>query len=171
MSESTPEPTPATPSGSPSTNQVVETLKSADRLDLGIIGAGLLAFLGSLLPYYTVTVEVFGTSATGSGTAWGSGFFGWFGALLAVAGAGVLLAKLLGVALPFPERLTVLGLFAGALLFTLLALVVFPGAGCNDFGLDGACDGYDEGHGFGYWLALLATIAGTALAAMRRSAD
>jgi hypothetical protein len=29
----------------------------------------------------------------------------------------------------------------------------------------------DEGHGFGYWLALLATLAGAALAAVRRSAD
>ena len=29
----------------------------------------------------------------------------------------------------------------------------------------------DQGHGFGYWLALLASIAGPALAAVRRSAD
>ncbi len=28
----------------------------------------------------------------------------------------------------------------------------------------------DEGHGVGYWLALLSTLAGSALAAVRRSA-
>ncbi|WP_374454046.1 hypothetical protein [Nocardioides sp.] len=171
MSESTPEPTPATPSGSPSTHQAVDTLKSADRLDLGIIGAGVLAILGSLLPYYTVSVDILGVSNGDSVTAW-HGFFGWFGALLALAGAAVLVAKLLGVGLPFPARTTVLGLFAGAVLCTVLALFVFPGGSCDDALIGGDfCDAIDQGHGFGYWLALLATIAGTALAAMRRSAD
>lgn len=170
----TPEPTPqpgSTPSASSPANEAVETLKKADRLDLGIIGAGAVAFIASLLPYYTVSVEIFGTSASDSGSAWSGGFLGWFGALLALAGAGVLVAKLLGVALPVPPRTTVLGLFAGAVLFTLLALFVFPGGGCDDLGIDGACDAVNEGRGFGYWLTLLATIAGTALAAMRRSAD
>ena len=136
-----------------------------------IIGAGVLALLGSLLPYYTVSVEFLGASAGGSGNAWSGGFLGWFGALLALAGAGVLVAKILGVSLPVPARTTVLGLFAGAAVLTLLALFVFPGGGCDDLGIDGVCDGVDEGRGFGYWLALLATIAGTALAAVRRSAD
>ena len=55
---------------------------------------------------------------------------------------------------------------------TLLALVVTPGGDCDDIAfMDGVCDAIDRGHGFGYWLALLATIAGTALAAVRRSAD
>ena len=90
---------------------------------------------------------------------------------LALAGAGVLVARILGVSLPVPARTTVLGLFAGAAVLTLLALFVFPGGGCDDLGIDGVCDGVDEGRGFGYWLAGLATIAGTALAAVRRSAD
>ena len=85
------QPTPASsgrPSGSSQANEAVETLKKANPLDLGIIGAGVLAFLGSLMPYYTISVEVFGTSAGGSGNAWSGGFLGWFGALLALAGAG-----------------------------------------------------------------------------------
>ena len=172
----TPEPTPES-TGQPASGansqatEAIETLKQADRLDLGIIGAGVLALLGSLLPYYTVSVEFLGASAGGSGNAWSGGFLGWFGALLALAAAGVLVARLLGVSLPVPARTTVLGLFAGAAVLTLLALFVFPGGGCDDLGIDGVCDGVDEGRGFGYWLALLATIAGTALAAVRRSAD
>ncbi|NYE36375.1 hypothetical protein F4692_001479 [Nocardioides cavernae] len=173
--EPTPDPTPASspsdPSGSAQANAAVETLKNAHRLDLGIIGAGLVAFIASLLPYYTVSVELFGASASDSGNAWSGGFLGWFGALLALVGAGVLVARILGVALPFPVRTTVLGLFAGAALLTLLALFVFPGGGCDDLGIDGICDSVDEGRGFGYWLTLLATLAGTGLAAVRRSAD
>ena len=171
----TPEPTPESSQPAPGANsqatEAIETLKRADRLDLGIIGAGVLALLGSLLPYYTVSVEFLGASAGGSGNAWSGGFLGWFGALLALAGAGVLVARILGVSLPVPARTTVLGLFAGAAVLTLLALFVFPGGGCDDLGIDGVCDGVDEGRGFGYWLALLATIAGAALAAVRRSAD
>lgn len=174
--EPTPEPTPApsappASSGSTSANEAVETLKSADRLDLGIVGAGLLVFLGSLLPYYTVSVDFLGVSDSASVTAW-HGFFGWFGALLALAGSGVLVARLLGVGLPVPVRTTVLGLFAGAVLCTVLALFVFPGGSCEDIPFAGGsvCDAIDQGHGFGYWLALLASVAGLALAAVRRSA-
>ena len=171
--EPTPEPTPtsSTSAGATSAGGAVDTLKSADRLDLGIIGAGVLVFLGSLLPYYTVSVDILGSSTGASVNAW-HGFFGWFGALLALAGAAVLVAKLLGVGLPVPVRTTVLGLFAGAVLCTVLALFVFPGGGCDDAFLGGSvCDAIDQGHGFGYWLALLASIAGLALAAVRRSAD
>ena len=79
-------------------------------------------FLGSLLPYYTVSVEGFGSSASSSVNAW-HGFFGWFGAVLALAGAALLVATLLGVALPLPVpvRTAVLGLFGLAAVCTLLA--------------------------------------------------
>jgi len=66
----------------------------------------------------------------------------------------------------------VLGLFGLATLCLLLALFVTPGEGCDDSLLGGdLCDAIDQGHGIGYWLALLAVIAGTALSAVRRSAD
>ncbi len=187
MSESTPgteptpdpaaEPTPtaSTPptgsSSSSSANDAVATLKGADRLDLGTIGAGVLVFLASLMPYYTLSVEGLGGVGEGSVNAW-HGFFGWFAALCALAGAGVLVAKILGVALPVPVRTTVLALFGLAAVCTLVALFTSPFPGCDDALLGGAfCDVYDRGHGFGYWLALLASIAGVALAAVRRSAD
>ena len=173
-----PEPAPTPQQGSSSSSSssfdaaaATQTLKSADRLDLATIGAGVLAFVGSLLPYYTVSVEGFGSSASSSANAW-HGFFGWFGALLALAAAALLVARLLGVALPVPVRTAVLALFGLAAACTLLALFVTPGGDCDDIVvLEGVCDAIDQGHGFGYWLALLATLGGTALAALRRSAD
>jgi hypothetical protein len=112
-----------------------------------------------------------GGGVSESASAW-HGFFGWFGALCAVVAAAVLAAHLYGVTMPFPVRLVVLALFAVALLCTLLALFVYPGEGCEEieFMSKEVCDSFDEGRGIGYWLALLSTAAGTALAAMRRSA-
>ena len=158
---------------SDSSQQTRPSLAEAHRFDLGIAGAGLLAFIGSFLPYYTVSVDMMGFSASVSANAW-HGFFGWFGALLALAGAALLVVRLLGVALPLPVpvRTAVLALFGLAAVCTLLALVVTPGGDCDDIAfLDTACDMIDQGHGVGYWLALLATVGGTALAAVRRSAD
>ena len=140
----------------PGANETVETLRQADRFDLGTIGAGALVLLGSLLPYYTVSVDVLGSESSTSANAW-HGFFGWFGALLALAAAVVLVLHIMGQALPVPVRTTVLGLMGAGLLCTILALFINPYNGL-----------LDTGHGFGYWLALLATIAGTALAGMRR---
>ena len=169
MSEHTPDPTPAGTGSTPDASAAVEALKGADRLDLATIGAGLLAFVASLMPYYTVSVKGFGGS---SATAW-HGFFGWFGVLCAVAAAVLLTLKIVGVSLPIPVRTAVLGLFGVATACTLLALLVFPGGGCDDglFVGDSVCDMVDEGHGVGYWVALLSVGAGTALAAMRRGAE
>lgn len=153
-------------------NEAVATLKKGNPLDLATVGAGLLVFLASLLPYYTVSVDGFGSTASSSANAW-HGFFGWFGALLALAAAVVLVLHLLGRALPVPVplRMLVLSLFAAAAVSTLLALFVFPGGGCDDSLFGGSiCDIVDQGHGIGYWLALLASVAGTALAALRRTA-
>ena len=153
---------PTTPASTPgNTGGGAAALQSADRLDLGTIGVGVLAFLASLMPYYTVSFKAFGVSSSGSVNAW-HGFFGWFGALCALAAAVVLLLHLMGQALPVPVRTTVLGLMAAALVCTILALFIFPGGDVSGVGID-------TGHGFGYWLALLCTLAGTVLAGMRRS--
>jgi hypothetical protein len=52
------------------------------------------------------------------------------------------------------------------LLCLILALFIFPGGGCPSAnGLGGLhCD---TGRGFGYWLAVLAVLAGLGLAVMR----
>jgi hypothetical protein len=161
----TQEPTsPAAGPGKPAnTGGGAAALQSANRLDLGIVGAGVIAFLASLMPFYTVSVKGFGG---GSVNAW-HGFFGWFGCLVALAAAVVLLLHLMGQALPVPVRTTVLAGFGIATVCLVLALFVFPGGGCDDAGM-GICDAIDTGHGFGYWLALLASIAGTVLAFQRK---
>jgi hypothetical protein len=142
-------------------DQVKVAFQNANRLDLGIIGAGVLAFIFSLFPYYTVSVKGFGPLGGGSLSAW-HGFFSWFGVLLALAGAVLVTLPLLGVRLGIPTRIAALGAFAAATLCTLLALFVDPagGAGVLDFG-----------RGFGYWATLLMVIAGTVLCVMRKDAN
>jgi hypothetical protein len=129
---------------------------SAHPLDLAQMGIGVLLFIASLLPFYSYSIAAF----SGSVTAW-HGFFGWFGVLLGMAAAGVLAAVVFGE-LPIPSvRTVVLALFAGSAFFLLLALFVVPGGDYSALGLN-------SGHSFGYWLALLLSLAGTLLAYLRK---
>lgn len=162
------QPTSRGPSGM-SGDQMKTTLQNAHKYDLGIIGAGVLTFIFSLLPYYTVSVSGGpGLNFSESGSAW-HGFFGWFATLLALAAAVVIVLHLLGVTLPVPTRMTVLGLFAAALLCTIIAFFVFPGSpDCQ--GIKECEDALDLGRGIGYWLSLLAIIGGLALSVMRKDA-
>lgn len=134
--------------------------QGADKLDLGIIAAGVIAFLASFMPFYTASVGNAAFHVSANASAW-HGFFGWFGILCCLAGAVVATLALLDVALPMPAGLTVLGAFALGTLCLILALFVFPGGGC------GGVPGCDTGHGFGYWLALLVGLVGTGLAYLR----
>lgn len=110
---------------------------------------GLLAFIDSFLPWWSVTVGPFSNSESG----WGVGFAGWFAVLLLLA-IGVL------VALPaFGQSVTVRGGYAafgsGALLATILILIrwlTYPTAS-DGFGSAGA----DFGTYIGLILALVAT--------------
>jgi hypothetical protein len=130
------------------------------RADWAVLGAGVLTLLFSFFDYYTYSVSIAGYSASSSASAW-HGFFGWFGALSALAGSGALFAEQTG-RLPanVPGRLATLGGFALATLCTLLALVIFPGAGYGG-------DGVHAGHGFGYWASLLLVLAGLGLSYRR----
>jgi hypothetical protein len=141
------------------------TLQGANRLDLGILAAGLVAFIASLLPFYTVSVSAGGVGASGSVSAW-HGFFGWFGVLVALATSVAVALVLFGVVkLPMPLHQVAAGGFGLAVLCLLLALFVDPSGGCSGAGAFGVhCD---IGRGFGYWLALLAALAGAGLAVVR----
>jgi hypothetical protein len=131
-------------------------VQNANPLDLAQIGLGVVIFIASLLPYYTYS---FGRGLGGSLSAW-HGFFSWFAVLLTLGAVGVLVARLVaGVVIP-NVRLIVAGLFGVAALFTLLSLFVVPGGGFDGFG-------YDTGHGFGYWLALLCSFGAAGLAGVR----
>ncbi len=166
-------------SGSPnismSGDQVKRAVQSAHTYDLGIMAAGLLAFLFSLFPFYSYGLNLGGLTGGISGleqstsvTAW-HGFFGWFGVLLALAGAVVVALSVFGMRLGIPTRLAALGAFAAATLCLLLALFVIPGkADCQGIS---ACEGaVSYGHSFGYWATLLVVIGGLVLCVLRREA-
>ncbi len=156
--QAAPPPRPA--NTSMSSDQMKVAFQNANRLDLGIIAAGIFAFIFSLFPYYTVSVKGLGGLGGGSISAW-HGFFGWFAVLLALAGAVIVVLPLLGVRLGIPTRLAALGAFAVATLFTLLALFVDP---ANGGGL------VNIGRGFGYWATFVMIIAGLVLCVMRKDA-
>ncbi|MDX6296546.1 MAG: hypothetical protein QOI51_403 [Nocardioidaceae bacterium] len=146
--------------GGYSSDQMKAAVQGTDRYDLGIIGAGERAFRLSLIPgYYTASVPGFSDNFN----AW-HGFFGWFAALLALVGAGLLAARLFAnVTLPVPLRLTVLGLFGAAFVFTIIAGLTW--AGLDTHGVD---VGKYTGHGVIYWLSLIVILAGGALAFLRK---
>jgi hypothetical protein len=168
-------PTPPAQSSAPAAggsqydfNQAKSTLQGAHKFDLGIMGAGLIAWIAGFLPFYTASVSVSGIGgASTSGTAY-HGFFGWFAVWVALAGAVVVALALFKVVSSFPMPLYQIAAaaFGLALLCLILALFIFPGGGCDgSSGLGGfKCD---TGHGFGYWLALLAVLAGLGLSVMR----
>jgi hypothetical protein len=183
MSETpqTPPPVEPPPSGSGGTSgraaggynadQMKSAVQGANPYDLGIIAAGVLAFIFSLFAYYTISVNVSGLGAgSDSASAW-HGFFGWFAALLAVAASAVLAATLFAkVKLPFPVRLSVLIAYGVALLCVILALFIIPGkVDCN--GISQCEDAYDYGHGVGYWISLIVILVGTVLAFLRKDAE
>ncbi|MEO6503697.1 MAG: hypothetical protein ABIQ09_17515 [Jatrophihabitantaceae bacterium] len=139
---------------------------SVNPLDWGIIAAGLVAFIFSTFKYFTYKVEIPPFSQKVSFSAW-HGVLAPIATLLAV-GAAVLLALHLiaKMQLAFPVRLVVLGAFALASLLLLLVLFVIPG---NSGGVNAGAFGIkiEKGHGIGYWVSLLAVLAGTALSFKR----
>src|SRR4030081_2465177 len=58
------------------------------------LGAGLLAFIASFLPWYSFSA--LGGVYSVSANAWSLGFAAWFPVLLLLAGAGLMLAQQLG---------------------------------------------------------------------------
>lgn len=151
-----------TPAGSASSRSpMANPLAGAHKFDLAQIGLGVLLLIASLMPFYSYSVSSNGVDYGGASFSAWHGFFGWFGVLLGVAAAGVLAAALFGnVAIP-SLRLIVLGLFGASAVCLLLALFIIPGGGYD-------APGFSSGHSFGYWLALLCALGGTALAFMRK---
>ena len=157
-----------TGSSSMSGGEMKAAFAGAHKFDLAIMGAGVLMFIWSLLPYYTVSFDGgAGFSSSGSVTAW-HGFFGWFGALCALGAAILLVLPLLNVRMTIPTRQVVLGLLGFATLCVVIAFFVIPGGDCQ--GIQVCEDAIDFGHGVGYWLSLLTVIGATALAFMRKDA-
>ena len=138
--------------------------KNVNSLDWGIIGAGLVAFVFSTFSFFTYKVEFAGLSQKGSTSAWHGGLAP-LAILLALLGAGLLAVHVMGQLSPaIPVRTVVLGFFALASLLLLLALFVVPGntGGVGAFGIK-----INKGHGVGYWISLLAVLAGAGLSFKR----
>ena len=135
------------------------------RSEWAILAAGVLALLCSFFDYYTFSYSAAGFSVSASLNAW-HGLFGWLGALAAFGGAAVLAAQLTGrlpATLPLPAPRLALAGFGIGTLCVVLAFFVHPGDGYAGIG-------FHAGHGFGYWLSLIADVSGLALC-YRRAAS
>jgi hypothetical protein len=149
--------------GGMTADQFKSAVQGANQFDLGIIAAGVLAFLLSFFPYYTASFGGFSDSES----AW-HGFFGWFAALVALAVAVLLALRMFGTNVldPAMTRLASLAGFGVSLICVILAFFVTPGiGGCGSF-----CDGIDFGRGFGFWASAIVIIGGTVLAFLRKDA-
>ncbi|HVK22091.1 MAG TPA: hypothetical protein VM677_12090 [Actinokineospora sp.] len=121
------------------------------------IGAGALAFIASLLPWYSYSFDagVPGFSTSGSLSAWGVGILGWLPVLMLVAAGVIVLLPHLGNAVANATTIW-LGLAGGAVVLILIRWLTLP----DDGGLGGlAGSGYSSGAGFGLIVGLLAAVA------------
>src|SRR5215213_4386614 len=129
-------------------------VKRVTPLEWAGIGAGVLAFLVSFFPWYSIDFEGFGG---GSLSAWNSGFLARFSVLLLMVAAGLILAPHFGVKV---DRLSLiwLSLAAAAAVFIVIRWLTLPDdGGLGDVGLLGD-SGIDSGAGFGLIVGLLAAI-------------
>lgn len=129
-------------------------VKRVSTLEWAGIGAGLAAFVFSLLPWYSVSYAGIG----GSLSAWNSGFIAWFPMLLVLVAGGLLLATHFGVKV---DRLPLiwLSLAAVAVVLVLLRWLTLPDdGGLGDLGTLGGPSGFESGAGIGLILGLIAAI-------------
>jgi hypothetical protein len=139
-------------------------------LDWIVVGAGVLAYISSFLPWYSYSVSVslfrFEQSTTANVNAWNAGFGAWFSVLLLVVAGGVVLASTMGLRLPTARSLITLGLSALAFVTILLRWATFPDTDGRQGDLGdidvGGFLAASSGAGFGLYLGLIAAIAAAA---------
>jgi hypothetical protein len=130
--------------------------------DIGVLGAGLVVFISSFLPWYGVKFDRF----SHSWSAWHSGFLAWFPILLCLAIAGLVAAQVLG-----RFRMPPVGPIPPALVFTIasgfaLLLIVIRWATLPDVPTYLDSD-VKSGARAGLFLGLFAVLALTAFTALR----
>jgi hypothetical protein len=103
-------------------------VKRVTTLEWAGIGAGVLAFIVSFLPWITVDFgDEFGDlgiSTSVSGGAWDAGFLAWFSVLLLLAAAVVVILPHFGTQVP-QRSMIWLGLSAVAFVFILLRWLTY----------------------------------------------
>ena len=127
--------------------------------DIGVMGAGVLVFIFSFLPWYSVTLTnpFGGPDFSESANAWDVEFRGWFPILLCIAVA-IFAAVRIFVnppipPLPVPLPWITAAVSAIAVIFILVRWATFPDVPKEE--------GLDAGASFGIFLALFAAIAQT----------
>jgi hypothetical protein len=142
------------------TAKLSSALARLTSFDIGIVAAGVVAFVFSFIGYYTASVS----GVTRSTGAW-HGFFGWFAAVLALLGAVVLVAAFAKRGQqPAPPYRAVLALFALATVSVFIALFT---TGYDTSRLDALGVAGDTGHGYGYWISFAAIVLGATLSLFR----
>ncbi|MGH3767527.1 MAG: hypothetical protein ACRDTX_20660 [Pseudonocardiaceae bacterium] len=144
-------------------------------LDWVVIGAGLLAFISSLLPWYmfTASVPILGITRSASANAWHAGVGAWMSVLMLVAAAAVVLVSTLGGRLRRGTSRSLITLVLAAVASITIALrwATYPDANgglgrigeLGDFNLGdvslGGAFSVTSGAGYGLYLGLVAAIA------------
>ncbi len=155
---------PVAPSGGPVGGLPASLSAVRDPLDWVLLAAGPLTLIFSLMPYYTAKASYMGFSRSAHENAW-HGFFGWFGAIVALAASVIIALELFApgqVKLPVPAPLAVLGLFGLAFVCYLLAWFITPGVGDIPSEIK-----VDFGRGIGFYLGLIFILAGGVVAFLR----
>jgi hypothetical protein len=105
-------------------------LKQIKRNDQGVIGAGILAFIASFLPFYGVSYNFGGVHESASVNAWHS--WGIIGLLFVFVAAGIVAARVFANAslptLPIGVSVLVLGLAGLGTLLLILRGITYPSA-------------------------------------------
>src|SRR6266496_4119450 len=120
--------------------------KSVSPLDWTVMGAGLLGFISTFFPWYTISFDIPGfASYSAHANGWHS-FLSWFSMLLLLAGGALVAARAFGtqVNLPVPPAVATLGIGVLGFLLVLLRWVTL------DNGI---------GAGFGLFLGLICAAA------------
>ncbi|GLZ42994.1 hypothetical protein [Actinokineospora sp. NBRC 105648] len=128
------------------------------------IGAGVLAFISSFFPWYSLSFS--GSSLAFAGistslTAWGVGLLGWLPVLLLVAAAVLILLPHFGNAVK-NQPLIWLILAAVSVVFIIIRWLTLSSS--SGIGALGADSGISDGAGFGLYLGLLAAVVSTVAA-------
>jgi hypothetical protein len=143
--------------------------KSVTPMDWVVVAMGPLAFIFSLFSFYTgkatASFEGISRSASAHESAW-HGFFGWFGAVIALLASAAVAIELFApqIKLPVPTRLAALGGFALAFVCYLIAWFVTPGV-TNVPDISGVKVSY--GRGIGFYAGLIFVLAGLVVSFLR----
>lgn len=130
--------------------------------DIGVLGAGLVVFISSFLPWYGVKIDNFNGTASG----WHSGFLAWFPILLCIVVAALVVAQILGrvrvpAVGPVPPALVLTAVSALALLLILIRWATLPDVP-TILGVEAK-----SGARAGLFLGLFGALALTAFTALR----